>query len=56
MHSDIYDGSMVKVVGIIGPVETQEIKAEGEGYEAAREALMAQIPEWWRLLSIMTER
>lgn len=51
-----YDGSMVKVVGKISPTEVREIRAEGEDYEAARDALHAQVPEGWRLTSIMTER
>lgn len=51
-----YDGWMVKVVGVISPTEKREIRAEGEDYEAARDALQAQVPEGWRLQSIMTER
>lgn len=47
---------MVKVVGVMSPTEKREIRAEGESYEDAREALKAQVPEGWQLLSIMTER
>ena len=34
---------MVKVVGIIQPVETKELSAEGESYADARAALEAQV-------------
>lgn len=51
-----YDGRMVKVVGVISPVEKREIRAEAEDYEAAHEALKAQVPDGWRLLSILVER
>lgn len=51
-----YDGWMIKVVGVISPTEKREIRAEGESYEDARDALKAQVPEGWQLLSIMTER
>ena len=47
---------MVKVVGVIQPFETKEIRAEGEGYEEAKAALQARVPEGWRLVSIKTER
>lgn len=47
---------MVKLVGKIQPFEVQEIRAEGAEYEDAKEALEAQVPEGWRLISIMTER
>lgn len=47
---------MVKLVGVIQPFETQEIRAEGAEYEDAKAALEAQVPDGWRLLSIMTER
>jgi hypothetical protein len=46
---------VVKVVGIIQPVETKELSAEGESYADARAALEAQVPEGWRLLQIMTQ-
>lgn len=46
----------MKVVGKIQPYEVQEIRAEGDDYEAAKEALEAQVPEGWRLISVMTER
>lgn len=49
-------GCMVKVVGVISPVEKKQIQAEAEDYEAAREALKAQVPEGWQLLSILVER
>lgn len=47
---------MVKVVGIIKPVEIKEIRAEGDGYEEARDALQAMVPEGWSLQSILVER
>lgn len=47
---------MVKVVGKIQPFEVQEIRAEAAEYEDAKVALEAQVPEGWRLISIMTER
>jgi hypothetical protein len=47
---------MVKVVGVIQPYETKEIRADGGDYEDAKAALEAQVPEGWRLISIMTER
>ena len=46
---------MVKVKGTIRPMEIREIQAEGEDYAAAREALQAQVPEGWQLLSVMTD-
>ncbi|HEX9086514.1 MAG TPA: hypothetical protein VF867_03210 [Arthrobacter sp.] len=51
-----YDESMVKLVGVIQPVEKKSIRAEGDDYEDAREALDAQVPEGWRLISIVNER
>lgn len=51
-----YDGRMVKVVGIIKPVEKKEIRAEGADYEEAHEALRAMVPEGWALQSILVER
>ena len=51
-----YDGSVIKLVGTIQPVETKSIRADGETYEDAREALDAQVPEGWRLISIINER
>ena len=47
---------MVKVKGIMRPIETRELEAEGEDYAAAREALEAQVPEGWLLLQVMTDR
>lgn len=47
---------MVKVKGVIRPIETRELEAEGEDYVAARQALEAQVPEGWLLLSVMTDR
>ncbi|ABM10460.1 MULTISPECIES: hypothetical protein [Paenarthrobacter] len=47
---------MVKVKGVIRPMETRELEAEGEDYAAAREALLAQVPEGWQVLSVMTAR
>ncbi|MGK3708645.1 hypothetical protein [Arthrobacter sp. IK3] len=46
---------MVKVSGVIRPVEKREIAAEAENYEEARQALMDQIPEGWELLQILTK-
>jgi len=46
---------VVKVKGTIRPMEIREIQAEGEDYAAAREALQAQVPEGWQLLSVMTD-
>ncbi|MET1154188.1 hypothetical protein [Arthrobacter sp.] len=43
-------------MGVIKPDETKEIHAEGDGYEEAREALRAAIPEGWSLQSIRVER
>lgn len=42
----------MKVVGIIRPSEVQEIEAEGEDYPAARDALLAQLPEGYTLLHV----
>lgn len=56
MFSTAYDGSMVKVVGVIKPVEKKEIRAEGADYEEAYEALRALVPEGWALQSITRER
>lgn len=46
----------MKVKGLIRPIETRELQAEGENYAAAREALEAQVPEGWLLLSVITDR
>lgn len=47
---------MVKLRGTIRPVETQEVSAEGDSYEEARQALQAQVPEGWELLQVLVER
>lgn len=47
---------MVKIVGVIKPVETKEVSAEGDSYEEAREALRAAVPEGWSLQSLRVER
>jgi hypothetical protein len=47
---------VVKVKGIMRPIETKELEAEGEDYAAARKALEAQVPEGWQLLQVMTDR
>jgi hypothetical protein len=46
---------VVKVVGIIQPVETKELSAEGESYADARAAIEAQVPEGWRLLQVTVQ-
>jgi hypothetical protein len=46
---------VVKVVGIIQPVETKELSAEGESYADARAAIEAQVPEGWRLLQVIVQ-
>lgn len=51
-----YDGLMIKVVGVIKPVEKKEIRAEGDSYEEAHGALEAMVPEGWALQSILVER
>jgi hypothetical protein len=56
VFSKAYDGCMVKVVGVIKPVEKKEIRAEGADYEEAHEALRALVPEGWALQSILVER
>lgn len=47
---------MVKLRGTIRPVETQELSAEGDSYDEARQALQAQVPEGWELLQVLVER
>lgn len=49
---------IVESVGDDGgvPGQTKEFRAEGEGYEEAKAALQAQVPEGWRLVSVKTER
>jgi hypothetical protein len=47
---------MVKVVGVIKPVEKKEVRAEADTYEEAYEALKAKVPEGWSLQSILVER
>ncbi|QOT19327.1 hypothetical protein [Paenarthrobacter sp. YJN-5] len=47
---------MIKVVGVVRPLETKEIHSKGESYEEAHEALRAAIPEGWSLQSIRVER
>ncbi|WP_186764171.1 hypothetical protein [Arthrobacter yangruifuii] len=44
----------MKVTGIIRPVETRELEAEGEGFLEAREALQQQVPEGWQLIMVTT--
>jgi hypothetical protein len=46
---------VVKVVGIIQPVETRELSAEGESYVDAKAAIEAQVPEGWRLLQVTVQ-
>jgi hypothetical protein len=53
---DPYDGAMVKVVGVIKPVEKKEIRAEADSYEEAHEALKAKVPEGWALQFLLIER
>ncbi|MBG0739003.1 hypothetical protein IV500_06140 [Paeniglutamicibacter antarcticus] len=47
---------MIKVAGVIRPVEKKDIRAEGNNYEDAREALQAKIPEGWAPQQILVER
>lgn len=49
-------GGVKKVKGVIRPAQRQELTAEGESYAEAREALLAQIPEGWEVISVMVER
>lgn len=42
----------MKVVGTIRPAKIEEIEAEGDDYPAAREALLAQVPEGYELLHV----
>lgn len=45
----------MKIVGTIRTETTQEITAEGEDYFAARDKLMATIPEGYTLLHVRRE-
>ncbi|MCC3292623.1 hypothetical protein [Arthrobacter sp. zg-Y1110] len=45
---------MVKVSGVIRPLEKREISAEAEAYTEARQALLEQLPEGWELIQVMT--
>lgn len=47
---------MVKVVGVIRPVETKEIRVEGDSYMEAKATLEGQVPDGWELLSVLVER
>lgn len=46
---------MIKLVGVIQPMEQKSIRAEGDTYEDARAALTTSIPEGWRLVSLLNE-
>lgn len=46
----------MKVIAHIRPTEIREIEAEGDDYNAARDAAIGQIPEGWQLLSVTTVR
>ncbi|WP_138419299.1 hypothetical protein [Sinomonas gamaensis] len=39
---------MVRVSGTIRPLQTEQIEAQGETYDEAKEALEAQVPEGWQ--------
>ena len=42
----------MRIVGMIRSTATQEVEAEGENYVAAREQLLASIPEGFELLHV----
>ena len=42
----------MKVIGIIRPIETQEIEVEADSYQEAFELVQAQVPEGWHLLQV----
>jgi hypothetical protein len=44
--------SNMKIIGMIRSTGTQEVEAEGEDYVAAREQLLASIPEGFELLHV----
>ncbi|MCC3275283.1 MULTISPECIES: hypothetical protein [unclassified Arthrobacter] len=44
----------MKVTGIMRPIETRELEAEGENFLDAREALQKQVPEGWQLIMVTT--
>ena len=46
------ENGCMKLIGLISPTETRELEGEGKTYAEAREAIAAQLPEGWRLLSI----
>ena len=46
---------MVKVVGIIQPVETRELSAEADTYADAKAAIEEQVPDGWRLLQVIVQ-
>jgi hypothetical protein len=47
---------VVKVTGVIRPKETQEIEVEADSYTEGREAILAQVPDGWELLSALPVR
>lgn len=49
-------GPMIKLVGVIQPVEKKTIRVEGETYAEAHAALTAEVPEGWQMISVLTER
>jgi hypothetical protein len=42
----------MKIIGMIRSTATQKVEAEGEDYVAAREQLLASIPEGFELLHV----
>jgi hypothetical protein len=44
----------MKVIATIRPTETREIEATGEDYQAARDAVAAQVPPGWQVIAHRT--
>lgn len=44
----------MKLVAMIGPTDVQEVEAEGDDYQAARDAIDTKVPDGWRVLSYRT--
>jgi hypothetical protein len=48
------DEQVAKMIAMICPTEVRELTAEGESYEAARDAVREQVPEGWQVISYRT--
>lgn len=46
----------MRLIGTIRSTVTEQITAEADDYEQAREQLYAQVPEGYELITVLTDR